>query len=157
MYFTGLTYGSLESKTTRKKIPSRDKKSEKKNLLKDFFDVKHIQETFKVAFKDGPRDRKKRICVIMFLVMVIIGPLHGEMNVQYLFVRYKIRLERDRLQLVLDLPLRAPLHRYRFLVDVLHQVPQSRRRRLGHDIQHQQDLRHSRLRFRPKQYGFLHR
>jgi hypothetical protein len=89
MYFTGLTYGITRVKDNPKKDPIADKKSEKKNLLKDFFDVKHIQETFKVAFKDGPRDRKKRICVIMFLVMVIIGPLHGEMNVQYLFVRYK--------------------------------------------------------------------
>ncbi|XP_063905076.1 probable peptidoglycan muropeptide transporter SLC46 [Zophobas morio] len=88
MYFTGLTYGV----TRVKEIPKKEELiTEKKNVnfVKDFFDLKHIRDTFRVAFKDGPRGRKKRICTIMVLVMVIIGPMHGEMNVMYLFVRYR--------------------------------------------------------------------
>lgn len=49
-----------------------------KGFLKDFFDLSHIKETIKVAFKRGPRNRKKRICAIMLLLMVTIAPFIGK-------------------------------------------------------------------------------
>lgn len=52
----------------------------KKNFIADFFDPKHILETFRVAFKEGKRNRRKRICLIMILVMVIVGPMHGKFS-----------------------------------------------------------------------------
>lgn len=53
-------------------------KSLEKGFFKDFFDLSHIKETMKVAFKNGPRNRKKRICAIMLLLMVTIGPNIGK-------------------------------------------------------------------------------
>ncbi|KAF2884244.1 hypothetical protein ILUMI_21936 [Ignelater luminosus] len=88
LYVIGIIYGCVMIKES--KLSNTPVKKEKKvNFLKDFFDTKHIVETFRVAVKDGAKNRKKRICVIMLLVMVIIGPLHGEYQVMYLFVRYK--------------------------------------------------------------------
>lgn len=44
----------------------------------DFFAFKHIEETFRVAFKQGRNNRQKRVLVLMVIVMVVIGPLYGE-------------------------------------------------------------------------------
>ncbi|XP_011502116.1 PREDICTED: solute carrier family 46 member 3-like [Ceratosolen solmsi marchali] len=55
----------------------------------DFFALRHVQETFRVAFKRGPRNRRKRVMVLMLIVMVLIGPMYGEMAVMYLFTRYR--------------------------------------------------------------------
>lgn len=49
-----------------------------REFLKDFFDMSHIKATIKVAFKEGPRNRKKRICAIMVLLMVTIAPIIGK-------------------------------------------------------------------------------
>lgn len=93
IYAIALIYGQITIKETG--ISNQNKSIEetasapKKNFFFDFFDPSHIKETLRVAFKDDVRNRKKRICTIMILVMVIIGPLHGEMTVMYLFVRYK--------------------------------------------------------------------
>nr|XP_022908796.1 uncharacterized protein LOC111420114 [Onthophagus taurus] len=103
IYTIGLLYGGFrlkEIKVDENQVDNLEKNElnrdvikvengKKKNFFADFFDLKHISETFKVAFKTGSKSRKKRICVIMVLVMVIIGPLHGEFNVMYLFVRYR--------------------------------------------------------------------
>lgn len=55
----------------------------------DFFAFKHIEETFRVAFKQGRNNRQKRVLVLMVIVMVVIGPLYGEMAVMYLYMRYR--------------------------------------------------------------------
>ncbi|RZC42749.1 uncharacterized protein BDFB_004854, partial [Asbolus verrucosus] len=91
MYFTGLVYAVTRIKEAPKKDEIAKEPQKKVNPIRDFFDLKHIRDTFKVAFKEGARNRKRRICVIMVLVMVVIGPMHGEMNVMYLFVRYKFK------------------------------------------------------------------
>nr|XP_029712975.1 solute carrier family 46 member 3-like [Aedes albopictus]XP_029712976.1 solute carrier family 46 member 3-like [Aedes albopictus]XP_029712977.1 solute carrier family 46 member 3-like [Aedes albopictus]XP_029712978.1 solute carrier family 46 member 3-like [Aedes albopictus] len=64
-------------------------KAKEKNMLLDFFDKEHVMETFRVAFKKGERQRRLRVIMLMIVVMVVIGPLHGEMSVIYLFTRYK--------------------------------------------------------------------
>lgn len=48
-----------------------------RSFLRDFFDVRHIAETFRVAFKTGERNRRSRVIMLMLVVMVVIGPLHG--------------------------------------------------------------------------------
>lgn len=87
MYTTGVIYGLIRVKEVPPKSNNnniQDGEFEKepikkrKNFLVDFFDPKHISETFHVAFKEGKRNRRKRICIIMILVMVIIGPMHGD-------------------------------------------------------------------------------
>lgn len=54
-------------------------------FLKDFFDLQHIRDTFNVAFKEGPNNRKKRVILLMVVVMVVIGPMHGKLF-SYLFI-----------------------------------------------------------------------
>lgn len=88
-------------------IPSK----KEKNLLLDFFDKAHVMETFRVAFRKGANRRRERVILLMIVVMVVIGPLYGEyrstllkikklylfyfrcftgeMNVTYLFTRYR--------------------------------------------------------------------
>lgn len=50
-------------------------------FLKDFFDLRHISDTFTVAFKRGERNRRSRVIMLMIVVMVVIGPLHGKSNI----------------------------------------------------------------------------
>ncbi|KAL1402063.1 hypothetical protein pipiens_006250 [Culex pipiens pipiens] len=64
-------------------------KAQEKSALADFFDKEHVMETFRVAFKQGERQRRLRVIMLMIVVMVVIGPLHGEMSVIYLFTRYR--------------------------------------------------------------------
>lgn len=86
LYTTGVIYGLIVVKEVPKivnnnieeVVESEKSKIKKKNFFVDFFDPAHVSETFKVAFKEGKRNRRKRICIIMILVMVIIGPLHGK-------------------------------------------------------------------------------
>ncbi|KAG6465758.1 hypothetical protein O3G_MSEX015371, partial [Manduca sexta] len=54
-----------------------------------FFDARHVRETLTVAFRSGPRRRRLRVSLLIVVVCVIFGPLHGEMNVLYLFMRYR--------------------------------------------------------------------
>lgn len=49
----------------------------KKGLLEDFFNKEHVVETFRVAFKKGHNQRRTRVIMLMVVVMVVIGPLHG--------------------------------------------------------------------------------
>lgn len=45
--------------------------------VQDFFAFRHIEETFRVAFKKGDNNRQKRVAVLMVIVMVIVGPMYG--------------------------------------------------------------------------------
>lgn len=60
-----------------------------KSLLADFFDTTHVLNTFKVAFKSGENNRRLKVILVLISAMLIIGPLHGEIAVTYLFTRYK--------------------------------------------------------------------
>lgn len=55
--------------------PKKD--SEQKSIIADFFDREHVIETIRVAFKNGPNQRRMRVIMLMVVVMVVIGPLHG--------------------------------------------------------------------------------
>lgn len=81
MYFSALTYGTFFVKDIREIEMEKGiyKSSEKKkNIIADFFDFNHVKKTLTVCFKKGKRNRRTRICVIMVLVMVVIGPMHGK-------------------------------------------------------------------------------
>ena len=58
-------------------------KAKEKNMLLDFFDKEHVMETFRVAFKKGERQRRLRVIMLMIVVMVVIGPLHGECHLEF--------------------------------------------------------------------------
>ncbi|KAJ1519546.1 hypothetical protein ONE63_004825 [Megalurothrips usitatus] len=56
-------------------------------FLKDFFDVRYLASTVHTCFKQGANNRRLRVVLLMVVVMLVIGPLHGENTVMYLFVR----------------------------------------------------------------------
>lgn len=59
------------------------------SLIADFFDKTHVVGTFRVVFKDGPKKRRIRVITLIVALMVIVGPMYGEMAVMYLFTRYR--------------------------------------------------------------------
>ncbi|XP_034241434.1 proton-coupled folate transporter-like isoform X2 [Thrips palmi] len=58
-------------------------------FLKDFFDVRYLLETMRTCFKKGENNRRIKVILLMVVVMLVIGPLHGENTVMYLFVRLR--------------------------------------------------------------------
>lgn len=48
------------------------------NKVYDIFHFKHAKSTLNVLYKKGPKNRRLRISLIMILVMIIIGPMHGK-------------------------------------------------------------------------------
>ncbi|XP_070490268.1 lysosomal proton-coupled steroid conjugate and bile acid symporter SLC46A3-like [Chironomus tepperi] len=89
-YVLALIYGIFFVEEPNMKINEKDKlKAKEKGLIADFFDKEHVIQTFRVAFKKGENQRRLRVTMILIVVMVVIGPMHGEMSVIYLFTRYK--------------------------------------------------------------------
>ncbi|KAL0125339.1 hypothetical protein PUN28_004466 [Cardiocondyla obscurior] len=80
----------IAERSRKKSLPPEGKKRTSLcAFVLDFFSLKHIEETFRVAFKKGAHNRQKRVIVLMVIVMVVIGPLYGEMAVLYLYMRYR--------------------------------------------------------------------
>ncbi|XP_025202483.1 uncharacterized protein LOC112599685 [Melanaphis sacchari] len=75
-----------------KEVPPPNKsdnmtQAQNNGLFNGFFNAKHIQEAFKVTFKDGPHNRKLRIIMLMCIAFLIMGPLNGDLTVSYLNTR----------------------------------------------------------------------
>ncbi|KYN35936.1 Solute carrier family 46 member 3 [Trachymyrmex septentrionalis] len=79
----------LAERARKKSLPSEGKRTSLCAFVLDFFSLKHIKETFRVAFKKGANNRQKRVIVLMVVVMIVIGPLYGEMAVLYLYMRFR--------------------------------------------------------------------
>lgn len=47
-------------------------------FLKDLFDLEHLRETFSLALHEDSKNRRKRIFLLMLVLVVVIGPLHGK-------------------------------------------------------------------------------
>jgi len=77
LYIIGLLYGSLFVKeVSPNKIEIMDQKKTH-GLFNGFFNAKHIKKAFNVTFKEGPYNRKLRIIMLMFIALLIMGPLNG--------------------------------------------------------------------------------
>ncbi|KAJ8732266.1 hypothetical protein PYW08_014996 [Mythimna loreyi] len=83
----GYTYLKEPRQRAEKKIEI--KKHEKKCFLREFFDVSLVSDTFMVAFRKGPGNRRLLICLLLIVMCVIYGPMSGEGTIMYLFTRYK--------------------------------------------------------------------
>ncbi|XP_029667705.1 uncharacterized protein LOC115238223 isoform X1 [Formica exsecta] len=79
----------LAERARKKTLPSKGKRISVCAFILNFFSLRHIEETFRVAFKKGANNRQKRVIVLMVIIMVVIGPLYGEMAVLYLYMRYR--------------------------------------------------------------------
>lgn len=67
----------------------KDKQKIECGVLADFFDKKHVFDTFNVMFKKDENQRSKRILVLLFVLMVVTGPVFGEQAVIYLYTRFQ--------------------------------------------------------------------
>lgn len=76
-YTVALLYGFFVLKEVPSKATEMDKSKDKVPLLRDFFDTKHIRETFRVAFQSADKQRRKKILMLMAIVIVVVGPQHG--------------------------------------------------------------------------------
>lgn len=77
----------LVKRSQKGALPSKRKWTSVCAFILDFFSLKHLEETFRVAFKHGANNRQKRVIVLMLVVMVVIGPLHGESQRRRDFLR----------------------------------------------------------------------
>ncbi|KAJ6643128.1 Solute carrier family 46 member 3 [Pseudolycoriella hygida] len=92
LYLIAFLYGLIfvpEPVSLKKQKELNKQNAPHKSMIADFFDRKHVVETFEVAFKRGANQRRLRVIMLMIVVMVVIGPMHGEMSVVYLFTRYQ--------------------------------------------------------------------
>lgn len=83
----------LAERARKKTLPSKGKRMSVCAYILDFFSLRHIEETFRVAFKKGANNRQKRVIVLMVIVMVVIGPLYGKFCefikfFKYIFYKY---------------------------------------------------------------------
>ncbi|KAK9880157.1 hypothetical protein WA026_010028 [Henosepilachna vigintioctopunctata] len=87
MYIFALYYGitSIEE-AKRTDVPTLENKPFA--FVRDFFDIKHLLHTFRVAFKKGENKRRKKVLLLMLVVMVVIGPMHGKFITSKNYVNY---------------------------------------------------------------------
>jgi PCFT/HCP family folate transporter-like MFS transporter 1/3 len=93
LYIFAFVYGMVFIKETKPEISIESKEPPRDtscvDFLKDFFSLSHIKEAVRVTFKEGQYNRRLRIIALMVVVIVVMGPLHGEMSVMYLFTRVR--------------------------------------------------------------------
>ncbi|XP_026328956.1 proton-coupled folate transporter-like [Hyposmocoma kahamanoa] len=89
LYFLSLIYGYYTLKDVKKKPSDPNSKGGCIGFVKEFFNTKLVLETFNVAFKKGPGNRRKRVVFLLIGVFVVFGPMIGEYTVSYLFTRYR--------------------------------------------------------------------
>lgn len=79
MYIIAIYYGFTKIKEPKKvDVPSLEDKP--CAFLRDFFDIRHLWETFMIAFKKAENNRRTKVILLMLVVMVVIGPLHGKLQ-----------------------------------------------------------------------------
>nr|CAI5860178.1 unnamed protein product [Callosobruchus analis] len=87
-YTIGFCYGYLYVKEPKQiDEPMVDYKS--CALLRDFFSVSHLADTFRVAFKGGENSKRIKLIMLMVVTIVVCGPMQGEPAVTYLYTRLR--------------------------------------------------------------------
>ncbi|XP_067013290.1 probable peptidoglycan muropeptide transporter SLC46 isoform X1 [Anabrus simplex] len=92
LYTIIFCYTMFRIQEERKPLSVEEKKKREQQKcwrFHELVDLKHVAETFRVVFKNDKHDRRRRVIMLMVCCMVIIGPLHGEIAVMYLFTRYR--------------------------------------------------------------------
>ncbi|KAL3289013.1 hypothetical protein HHI36_003456 [Cryptolaemus montrouzieri] len=84
-FTTAILYGII----TIKENEILEEKEQKIGLFRDLFAMTHVKNTFSICFQKREGNKRTRILVLIFICMMLLGPLHGEMNVQYMYVRLK--------------------------------------------------------------------
>ncbi|XP_025206750.1 uncharacterized protein LOC112602730 [Melanaphis sacchari] len=93
MYIFTITYGVIFIKETKPETSFESKEPPKSTscfyLIEDFFSLSNIKEAIRVTFKEGQHNRRLRIISLLVVVIVVMGPLYGEMSMMYMFTRLK--------------------------------------------------------------------
>lgn len=83
LYMFSFMYGLFAVRESgKKKEMEKEAKvdpNQSEGCLKKFFDLHHIKEAFAVAFKDDGHSRRLRIVLLMVVVVVVMGPMHGKL------------------------------------------------------------------------------
>ncbi|BES90891.1 Adenylate cyclase [Nesidiocoris tenuis] len=87
MYALGIAYGALRLKEARPPTPLVPSRGGPCGYCVEFFNPRHVADTFRVAFKSRQGNLRKRILLVMLLSITMFGPIHGEAAVGYLFTR----------------------------------------------------------------------
>ncbi|KAF5291309.1 hypothetical protein FQA39_LY03460 [Lamprigera yunnana] len=85
MYLVNLLYVIFLVKEEKFEPPNGE--NSKYAFITDFFNIHYIKSTFEVAYRAREKNYRKRILLSFLLVVLIVGPLQGELNVIYLFTR----------------------------------------------------------------------
>ncbi|XP_022129323.2 proton-coupled folate transporter [Pieris rapae] len=88
LYVFSLLYGIFYLEDPKPKKVDK-KYSGVVGFIVEFFDFGLVTETFKVAFKKGTGNRRLHVCLLLFVVFVVFGPLQGEYTIMYLFMRLR--------------------------------------------------------------------
>ncbi|CAG5058556.1 unnamed protein product [Parnassius apollo] len=60
-----------------------------RKFFREFFDLTNVKETFKTIFKQGSNNRRARIIILLIVVAILFGPIHGEIATLYISTRYR--------------------------------------------------------------------
>lgn len=87
-----------------KEVPFNEERKQEidknKSLIADFFDRKHVYNTFRIAFIDGKNRRRIKIIMLMIVVMVVIGPILGNFNIKLVHeMKNQLCIKSNRLNL----------------------------------------------------------
>ncbi|RVE46608.1 hypothetical protein evm_008741 [Chilo suppressalis] len=89
LYLFCLIYGYICLDDPKRKIREKKERSAILNFIKEFFDVALVLDTFRIAFQKGVGNRRLRVSLLLIVVCVVFGPLHGEITITYLFTRFR--------------------------------------------------------------------
>ncbi|XP_050342610.1 uncharacterized protein LOC126768499 isoform X1 [Nymphalis io] len=90
LHFINLMYNIFVLKDP-KRTPEQ-KMHDKKGIghfIRLFFDLSNIKDTLKIVYKKGANNRRLRICVLLIVVSILFGPMHGEISILYISTRYR--------------------------------------------------------------------
>lgn len=78
LHFGALIYGLCVVKESRMKDERPKLPPSNKGVVADFFDKRHVIDTFKVAFKSDNKQRRLRVIMLFIVLVVVEGPMFGE-------------------------------------------------------------------------------
>ncbi|KAL3289019.1 hypothetical protein HHI36_003462 [Cryptolaemus montrouzieri] len=67
----------------------KETKEDQKGYLRDFFSLEYVKNTFKICFQKKDPNKRTKMFVIMFLCTMIVGPMQGEITLNYMYLRLK--------------------------------------------------------------------
>lgn len=80
LYVIGLVYGLIRIKEHPENKDSNNSPEMRKScmyLITDFFNLTHVKKAFNVTFREGLRRKRVQLIMLMCIIVIVEGPLHG--------------------------------------------------------------------------------